>query len=72
MKELPALAGLALHPGMVLPLALKWTLPATELVAAWIVLVLLKIRLVPVVKVRVALDTPVVMVMVVLVVVMEL
>ena len=56
------MAGLALHPGMVLPLALKWTFPATELVAAWIVLALLKIRLVPVVKVRVALDTPVVMV----------
>ena len=48
------MAGLALHPGMVLPLALKWTFPATELVAAWIVLALLKIRLVPVVKVRVA------------------
>ena len=36
-------------------MALKWTFPATELVAALRVLVLLKIRLVPVVKVRVAL-----------------
>jgi hypothetical protein len=53
---------------MVLPLALKWTFPATELVAALRVLVLLKIRLVPVVKVRVADDEPVVIVMVVLVV----
>ena len=52
---MPLLAGLDLHPGMVLPLALKWTFPATELVAALRVLVLLKIRLVPVVKVRVAL-----------------
>ena len=63
---MPLLAGLDLHPGMVLPLALKWTFPATELVAALRVLVLLKIRLVPVVKVRVALDEPVVIVMVVL------
>jgi len=59
---LPALAALDLHPGMVLPFALKCTFPATELVAALRVLDLLKIRLVPVVKVRVALDTPVVMV----------
>ncbi len=51
-----------------MPLALKWTFPATELVAALRVLVLLKIRLVPVVKVRVADDEPAVMVMVVLVV----
>ena len=51
---------------MVLPLALKWTFPATELVTAERVLVLLKIRLVPLVKVRVADDEPVVMVMVVL------
>ena len=65
---MPLLAGLDLHPGMVLPLALKWTFPATELVAALRVLVLLKIRLVPVVKVRVADDEPAVMVMVVLVV----
>jgi len=39
-----------------LPFALKCTFPATELVAALRVLDLLKIRLVPVVKVRVALE----------------
>ena len=53
-----------------MPFALKWTLPATEVVTLML-LALLKIRLIEA-KVMLALVDPWLMVMVVLVVVMEL
>ena len=67
---MPALTLFDLHPGMVLPFALKWTAPATEVVTL-MVLALLKIRFTEA-KVMLAVVDPWLMVMVVLVVVMEL
>ena len=64
------LARFDLHPGMVLPFAWKWTLPATEVVTLML-LALLKIRFTEA-KVMLAVVKPWLMVMVVLVVVMEL
>ena len=57
---MPALTLFDLHPGMVLPFALKWTAPATEVVTLML-LALLKIRLIEA-KVMLAVGIPVVMV----------